>query len=97
MTQPLTNTRKRCPAVSDLTAAKVGNLDGTLPIERQLSGTSTVKIFLLPESCHPEAPAFGRQVKINFSAFRNFGTAHYLSMPNAQWTLSYLLFSGFRY
>jgi len=38
----------------------VSNVDRTPPIEGQLYGTSAVKIFLLPESSHPGAPAYGR-------------------------------------
>jgi hypothetical protein len=50
----------RGPAVPDFPAAKVSNVDVALPIERQLRATSTVKSVLLPEGCHPRAPAFGR-------------------------------------
>jgi hypothetical protein len=51
----------RCRPVSNFSVASVSNTDGMPPIERQLYGTSTVKIFLPPESCHPGAPASGRQ------------------------------------
>lgn len=57
--QGLTSTRKCCAAVLDLPAAMVSNVDGTPPIERQLHGSSIVKSFLMPESCHPGAPAPG--------------------------------------
>jgi hypothetical protein len=53
--------RLRCPPDSNFSVASVSNTDGIQPIERQLYGTSTVKIFLAPESCHPGAPASGRQ------------------------------------
>lgn len=49
--------------VSDFDAADVSNVDGASPIERQLYGTSTVKNFLLPVSCHRVAPAVGRYME----------------------------------
>lgn len=45
--------RLRSTAVSELPAANVSHVDGTQPIEWQLYGTLTVRIFLLPESSHP--------------------------------------------
>ena len=50
-----------CAAVSDFPAASIHNVNGTQPIERQLYGAATVIIFLRPVSCHPGAPALGRQ------------------------------------
>jgi hypothetical protein len=46
----LTTGSIRCRPVSNFSAASVSNTDGMPPIERQLYGTSTVKIFLPPES-----------------------------------------------
>jgi len=40
----------RCTAGPGLSATSVSNTAGMPPIERQLYGTSTVKIFLLPGS-----------------------------------------------
>ena len=47
-------------AATAFPVAKVNNADGTQPIDRQLYETSTAKVFLLPESCHPRAPTHGR-------------------------------------
>jgi hypothetical protein len=55
----LATVRFRCRPISNFSVASVSNTDGMPPIERQLYGTSTVKIFLAPESCHPGAPASG--------------------------------------
>jgi len=41
---------QRCTAGPGLSATSVSNTAGMPPIERQLYGTSTVKIFLLPGS-----------------------------------------------
>jgi len=40
----------RCRPASDFSSAKVSNIDGAAPIERQLYGASTAKNFLLPVS-----------------------------------------------
>ena len=52
--------RTRCRHVSELPVANVNNVVEMPPIERQLYGTSAAKIFLVPESGHPWAPAVGR-------------------------------------
>ena len=57
---PSLTDRSRCSAGPGFSATSVSNTAGMPAIERQLYGTSTVKIFLLPESCHPGAPAPGR-------------------------------------
>jgi hypothetical protein len=44
------NDRLRCTAGPGFSATSVSNTAGMPPIERQLYGTSTVKIFLLPGS-----------------------------------------------
>ena len=57
---PVVNISFRCRPAPDFSAASVSNAAGIPPIERQLYGTSKVKIFLLPASCRPWVPATGR-------------------------------------
>jgi len=61
--KPTIVTGSLCSLVSELPVANVSDADQTQPIERQLYGTSTGKIFLLPESRHLLAFAVGRRVQ----------------------------------
>jgi hypothetical protein len=48
-----------------LPVANVNNVVEMPPIERLLYGITSAKIFLVPESCHPWAPAVGRSRVLN--------------------------------
>jgi len=43
-------------------------MDLSWSTERQLYGASALQIFLLPESCHPWAPASGREESATISS-----------------------------
>jgi hypothetical protein len=51
-----------CRLVSKLPVTNVNNVDAKPPLERQLYGTSTAKVFLIPESGHPWLPACDRHM-----------------------------------